>query len=107
MDFRKLGKRIKDIRIKCNMTQEQLGEASTLSAVHISHIENGSTKLSLEALLNICGALQVNPDKILLDSVYTAKEHLHDEIASLLKSCSDKEISIISKLIRVYLEERQ
>jgi transcriptional regulator with XRE-family HTH domain len=106
MDYRELGRRIKEERLKQNITQEQIAEASNISAIHVSHVENGSTKLSLEALVNICNALKINPDKVLLDSIYTSKEYLKDEIALLLKDCSDKEINIISKLIKLYLQER-
>ena len=54
MDYKNLGARIKTLRTNKNMTQEQLADKTNLSTVHISHVETGHTKPSLETVINIC-----------------------------------------------------
>lgn len=76
IDFKKIGKNIKEERLKKGLTHEDLSGMAGLSTVHISHIESGSAKMSLESFAKICFALGVNPDRILLEHIYTAQEYL-------------------------------
>ena len=41
LDYHQIGGRVREIRIKNGMTQEQLAEAANLSVPYISHIERG------------------------------------------------------------------
>lgn len=107
MDYKKLGKRLKEERLKQNMTQEQLAETVNLSNVYISHVESGSAKPSLKTLIEICNALAITPDFVLYDSLYKSKEYITDEIANLLKNCSEKNLHLIVKLIKAVLEEQK
>lgn len=66
MDYKRLGKRIKEERLKKDMTQEQLAESIDVSGVYISHIECGSAKPSLDTLIKICNALGTTPDFFLI-----------------------------------------
>ena len=45
------GKRIKIIRNARNITQEKLAEMSELTLAHISNIENGHSKMSIDSLI--------------------------------------------------------
>jgi transcriptional regulator with XRE-family HTH domain len=56
MDYKKLGRRIKEQRLKKILTQEKLAESMNLSSVYIIHIENASTKPILETLVNLSNA---------------------------------------------------
>lgn len=103
MNYKELGQRIKTARNRLNITQEQLAEKVSLSAIHISHIESGSTKPSIESLINVCNALNVTPDFVLLDSIYNSKEYIKDEIAILLQSASADDMQLIKKLIMAVL----
>ncbi|WP_294468513.1 helix-turn-helix transcriptional regulator [uncultured Anaerofustis sp.] len=44
IDYRKLGKRLKQQRKEQGLTQEKLAEYVNLSVSHLSHIENGNEK---------------------------------------------------------------
>jgi len=106
MDYKRLGKRIKEERLKKNLTQEQLAEAVEISSVYVSHIESGSAKPSLKALVDICNALGITPDFVLYDSLYKSREYIKDEIANLLKDCSEDNLRLIVKLIKAVVEEQ-
>ncbi|WHH57179.1 helix-turn-helix transcriptional regulator [Petroclostridium sp. X23] len=104
VNYKKLGKRIKEERLKSKMTQEELAEKIALSSVYISHMECGTAKPSLETLVKVCNALDVTIDYVLMDSLHQAKEYIHDEIAGLIKDCSDEQLRVIARLIKAYIQ---
>ncbi len=106
MNYEKLGKRIKEERLKKNLTQEQLAEAINLSSVYISHIENASTKPSLETLVNLSNALDITPDFLLYDSLHKSKEYIKEEISKMLKDCNADDMRLITKLIKAVLSDK-
>ncbi len=65
MDLKLLGLNIKNSRKNIKLTQAQLAEMTNLSTVHISHIEGGSVKMSVDTLINICNALNITPNDVL------------------------------------------
>ena len=95
MDYIELGKRIKAARLAAKMTQEQLAERINLSSGHCAHVERGTTKVSLSALVDIANALNTTPDKLLTDSNYQATSCLIEEAQSLFSDCNPDEIYII------------
>lgn len=95
MDYKELGKRIKSARLAAKMTQEQLAEQVDLSSGHCAHVEHGTTKVSLHALVRIANALNTTPDKLLLDSNRNNAPHLMEEAQTLFSDCSTDEIYVI------------
>lgn len=65
MDYKKIGIRIRKYRKAINLSQEQLAELVGISPTHMSHIETGSTKLSLPVLVKISKTLSVKIDDII------------------------------------------
>lgn len=60
-----LGKRIQSLRIKCNMTQKELGELINVSVVSIGGWENGTRKPSAEAIVALAKSFNVSTDYLL------------------------------------------
>jgi transcriptional regulator with XRE-family HTH domain len=87
VDYTKIGKRIRATRKQRGLSQERLAEMAEVGTGHISHIENGHTKVSVQTLVNICNALDVSADELLCGQIYQAKTVLADETAALLASC--------------------
>lgn len=54
-----LGERIKNLRIKIGLTQEELAEKLNITSTHMGYIEQNRRKPSFEMLLRIAGALRV------------------------------------------------
>ena len=48
MDYYAIGQRIRKFRKAQNLSQEALAEQANISTTHMSHIETGNTKLSLQ-----------------------------------------------------------
>lgn len=52
-----LGQRIKDLRLACNLTQEELADRCELTKGYISQLENDLTSPSIATLIDILSAL--------------------------------------------------
>lgn len=100
MDYSGLGKRIHIYREKSKMTQQMLGEEANYSVQHISHIETGKTKLSVECLFDIANALGVSVDELACGYIHSSSFILDEELNSLLQDCTPKEKSIILETVK-------
>ncbi len=98
LDYKAIGKRIKTARIKADLTQEKLSEAVGISPTHLSNIETGTTRVSLNAIVRIANALQVTSDDLLCDSVIRAHVQFERDIALILKDCDEYELRVIRDL---------
>lgn len=100
MDYNAIGQRIRSLRKRRGLSQEQLAEKIWISVTHMSHIETGSTKLSLPVLVDIANALEVGADELLGDDIHRSTEQFSDEIVGLLRSCSAREQYFLCQLLR-------
>ena len=67
LDYVKIGSIIRSLRKAKGMSQEQLAERIWISTTHMSHIETGSTKLSLQVLVDLATILEVNTDNLIFE----------------------------------------
>lgn len=100
MDYSGLGKRIRNYRQQLKMSQQMLGDRTDYSVQHISHIETGKTKLSVECLFDIANALNVSLDELACGYVNSSSVVLDDELKLLLEDCSAQEKEIIIDTIK-------
>jgi transcriptional regulator with XRE-family HTH domain len=95
-DYRMIGQRIKNKRLKMGLTQEKLAEKASVSIQHLSKIETGYTKLSLPCLICIANTLETTVDHLLLDSVpVMSKTHLLKEVEEIYADCTLAEVYIL------------
>lgn len=99
LDYVALGMRVRKAREIKGLTQEQLGEACSLSAAHIGHIERGTRVPSVETLFRISCALQVSTDTLLFDSVPT-DENLLQHVSSMLKNKDRRKVQSFLSTVR-------
>lgn len=62
-----IGNKFQEYRFKNNLTQNQVAEITGLEPRHISQIERGLSKGSIDTLLKLCNAYKITPDIILYD----------------------------------------
>lgn len=62
-----IGKICQEYRLKNNLTQNQVSELTGLEPRHISQIERGLSKGSIDTLIKLCNAYKITPDIILYD----------------------------------------
>ena len=103
IDYVAIGKRVKQLRKKRGMSQEQLAELIDVSVPHMSNIENGKTKFSLQVLVDLANALNTTPDALLLDQLeHTSKAHgmVLGEIGSVLADCTPVQMTMIEETVK-------
>lgn len=76
--------RIKEERIKANMSQIELSFAAGLSQNQINCIETGRNIPNLYTLIKICNALNIKPES-LFSTPDKEKEDARNQIISLIK----------------------
>ena len=105
MDYKGIGQRIREYRKSRHFTQETLAEEIGISPTHMSHIETGSTKLSLPVLVDLSRALDVPADVIIQTETRpraAEKDSSFSEFADIYKSLSaekQKALLQIAKLL--------
>lgn len=60
-DLQKFGKRLKALRLECELTQLELAEILDMSPNFIGMIERGERNTTVENVFNIARALKVKP----------------------------------------------
>lgn len=103
IDYVALGKRIKKLRKDRKMSQEKLAERIDVSTPHMSNIENGKTKFSLQVLVDLANALDTTPDVLLLDQMddhIQARGVVVEEISRELLDCTPVQMVMIEEVVR-------
>lgn len=103
MDYKKLGKRIREERLRLNLTQEHLSEEIGISTAYLGQIERGERNITLDKLITLTNRLGVTVDFLLNDYVTVANEDLYQKIMLQLfdgRSTKEKELAVnIVKLL--------
>ena len=104
IDYSAIGKRVKKARAKKNISQEKLAELVDLTVPYISNIENGNTKLGLQAILSIANALDVTADDLLCDNMVRSKTVFVGEIREIVDDSTDYETKVMVKVMKAAKE---
>lgn len=103
IDYYPIGKNIRKHRNRLGITQEVLAERINVSVPHISRIENGSAKPSLQTLVDICNVLDIPLDYLMHDSVSAAQRLTGNRLEEVLASCSAQEMDMIADVAEVII----
>jgi len=98
-----LGERIRELRKKRNLSQEQLAEMAGISSKYLSRIERGIQAPSIESLDKISAGMKVEI-RDLFDFYHIAGQvPPTDEVHHLLKTASEEQLKTIARLIKAFL----
>ena len=100
LNYELIGIRIKERRIKANLTQEKIAEKIGASTRYISKIETSETKMSLNCLVAIANALETTTDHLLMDNVIASTPQLIGELGTILDDCTSEEIYLVTELAK-------
>lgn len=100
IDYTALGQRIADFRSKENLSQEELAFRCGVGNKHISNIELGKSKPSLESLVQIANFLNVSADDLLVDSLTHSASTADSEIHRMLLDCNAIEQEILTRMVK-------
>lgn len=97
--YKKIGSRIREIRIDKGMTQADVANKGHISLPYISDVELGKIKMSVGYFLRIIEALQVSSDTILRPDVPEVNNLYKKEFSELLEDCTPSEKDAILKIV--------
>lgn len=83
MDYKRLGERIREERLRLHLTQAQLAEAVDISDTHMGAIERGERSLTLDTLVRIVNRLGVTVDYLLSDSVSDSNNNVMEQFKQI------------------------
>lgn len=105
MNIKEIGHRIREQRIKNNMTLEVLAEKTNLSVLHIGHIERGARTPSLASFIKIAQCLNISMDYLIFGEVGEKGAEYHEHQV-LVSKCSKSEMELINGIIRLMLNQK-
>ena len=94
MDLKKLGLRIKDLRKKKKLTQDELSELSEMNGKHLGEVERGIINISIQNLDKIAESLGVPLLTLLEIEHHKSKEELAQDIAKMVEEASQRSLSL-------------
>ena len=97
IDYAFIGARLKEARIRKNMTQEQLAAMTDVGS--ISHIEIGMTIPSTKLLVQMMNILNCDPAEVLCMEMRSARPVLNSWLSDLVADCNEDEVKIITDTV--------
>lgn len=84
MDYKKLGLRIREERLKNNLTQAGLAELADISDTYVGQIERGERSLTLDTLVRVCNQLNVTIDYLLQDHIQSGEDIIVEQFRQII-----------------------
>ena len=97
-----IGARLRDLRIKHNMTQDEVADKINLSSSFYSHIECGTNAPSIQTLVNLSKLYNCSCDYLILG--IESREKLNDQLACITQQCSQKQLKSIVIMAQLFTE---
>ena len=101
-----IGKTFQKYRIQNNLTQAQVAELTGLETRHISQIERGISKGSIDSLLKLCNVYKITPDIILFDLLNEDTKKAISVYDEKFKKLSAKDKKTVLALINYLLKHK-
>lgn len=101
--YLEMGRRISQRRRELHIKQSALAKQLSISNNHMSSIENGREKPSLDIFTDICNALNVTPDYLLLGCMHP--NDLPQNLVDMLRLCKQPELELIEHIITFFLQK--
>ena len=98
INYKLIGRRVKETRCRKNLSQAMLAEFADLSVAYIGHIETGRKQASLESLIRIANVLNTTVDYLLAGNQTKDTGVYATELSLLFEGCSTYEKQIIVDL---------
>ncbi len=103
------GFRLKHLRKKAGLSQEQLALTAEMAPSFIGEIERNLKRPSLESLEKIANALEISIPELLSydpETYETSTAYIQKEIMVQLESCTPDETAQLSRILKYIIEFR-
>lgn len=108
LNYSFLGKRIREERLRLNLTQERLAEDINISTAYLGQVERGERHITLDKLIPLAKRLGVSVDFLLSDYIQPNSDTSYALIHQLLNGRTDREKALainMMKLLFSYTED--
>ena len=107
IDYVKVGKRIRSVRKECFLTQDELAAQCGCTRNHLSAVETGECKPSLDLIVKIAAVLDSSVDFFIMDSPHVNTRYIiNQQIAPKLEACTSRELTLINSALDEILKYR-
>lgn len=105
-----MGRRIRVIRERKEITREELAEKMDISPAFISDVEYGNKGMSIKNLYLLSQLLGVSAEYLLSGKLYSLDNdeeslRVHEEIVSLLKECTPEQIESFRRISQIFADD--
>lgn len=106
MNRQAIGQRIKNLRENLGISQEKLSNMLEIGPKHLSNIECGQKAPSINLCIKICTLFNLSLDFLILGKLDNYSSELketspsYNNITSLLSTCNEKDLEIITPSIK-------
>lgn len=98
INFKLIGRRVKESRIQKQMSQAELAERIDMSVSYISHIETAKKQASLESLVRIANVLGITVDHMLSGNQANDPSEYWADLVGIIEDCTSYEKRIIYEI---------
>lgn len=100
-----LGKNVKQIRLLKGLSQENLASELQKSINFVSLLENGKTGLSIQTIVDICNALEIDANA-LFSGIINKQEKEDSFIINSFNLFNEKDKEIVTKLTNYIIDSK-
>ena len=95
----KLGKRIKELRARVGLSQDQLAEQAGISGKYLGEIERGEVNVSAVILAKLAVVLQLSLPELLSFEHHASREKLREEMNRMLDDADDEAVRLSYRIL--------
>ena len=103
---KKFGKRLKEIRKRNGLTQEQLANLMDMDTNNISKMELGEHLPKKDNLEKLCVALNIEEKELFEFGHIQTKNEIIEELNNIFSTFSLKDLQYFKKIVDAYLETK-
>ena len=98
-----LGKRIREYRLKHNLTQAQLVEKLVIDDKHLSRIELGKNMPNPQLLENLAEVFQIEIKELFEFTHNDTPEKVKQKLLNILEELNDEQLCLTYKYVRTFV----
>ena len=106
VDYKEVGKRIAARRRELGLKQWQVEQKADLCFKYLSNIERGTTVISIDVLMKLCGVLKTTPDALLLGAVVDEDNDYLRSMTNRMKQMSSQQARLALSLMDWILSQK-
>ena len=106
VDYKLIGKRIKNQRVSMGLTQEMLAEKLEVTIGYVSQVERGITKISLDLLAKLSDILQKDVSFFIAGSSTESENYMLDGMMLKFKQLNGRDRKLVLEIMDLMIDSK-